>query len=211
MSALHLNEESVATILEIHSQVYLEIQDDEAFPEDFTYVDQLLELSHSQNVIRNITLFCHTLVLNGRTHDDDFLSYLKPFYCFIEPFIRLLHHFEYDYAKMVKNISQCVHEGNPIESISSGIKELILTVFPDGELILGIVQELSLLKMGNQTQFVSSLYKSICEKTNLTRETDEQAYFMTIGKAALISNLLTLNNWEAFSSAFIRMQSFYSK
>ena len=202
-------EKSLEKIIIILSNIFIILQNEEELEGDFTYTNELLELAHSPNLVKNITFFCHTITIYGGAGDKDILTYTQPFFYFVTPFIRLLHHFGYDYAKMFSEISQNTPKENSDKIIPTYIRELILAIFTDGELVLRIIEQNSLLEAKNQAQFVYFLYTKICEQKNTTKETDKETFFMTIGQAVLVSNLLFPKVFETLFSTIVRMHSFF--
>jgi len=202
-------EKSLEKIINIHSSISIILQYEEKPEGDFTYVNDLLELVHSPNLVKNIAFFCYSIITYEGGTEKEILTYTQPFFYFVIPFIRLLHHFGYDYAKMFSEVSQNTPKESSDKIIPTYIRELILAIFTDGKLVLRIVEENSLLEAKNQAQFVYFLYTKICEQKNVTKETNKETFFMIIGQAVLISNLMFPNVFETLFSTIVRMHSFF--
>ena len=191
-----LNHNKIKDILSILVKLFSRVNSLETY--SFPYFAELLELAWSPSILENLALIGFYLLLRSQNN----LNHTSVLFMCTTPFMRLLHHFAWNYYDMIQAIIKMKRDDN-------FFNDLMLQILEHGQLITDLVKDkafLANIKSGNV--LIHVLIERICTESKIDKQLNKGRFLNVIGEALLASFLLFPDLLEVKISALTLIQVF---
>lgn len=180
-------EKSIETMIDVIREITKKTT--QKIPAPFPFFGRILEVTRNPNIIRSLILLSGTTLSNENCYLEDILP-IFPLFSFLTPFLRMMYHCNWDLQNVAKLFSNSDSEEGSKEGLQSIDKQVLARSLHNSDVIAAVLAQESLPDSENKTLFLDTLFSKICKQGNISKETDESAYYKVLGELYMVSSLL---------------------